>query len=62
MDGWGEMDAWCTKRAAELSGKASEHIVAGRSLEEPHYRTILGEHRAYLAMRSFIHGARQQAA
>jgi hypothetical protein len=55
------MDDWCVKRAAALSKRAGEHIMAGRSLEAPGYRMILGESRAYMAMRSFIHGSIRQA-
>lgn len=52
------LDDWCKDRAARLTEKAGAHILAGRSLDAPRYRMMLGEHRAYMAMRSFIHGAR----
>lgn len=54
-----EMDAWCVKRIAALSEQMGPHIMAGGSLTDPQYRFQLGEHRAYMAMRSFIHGSRE---
>lgn len=56
-DQWREMDEWCRKRAAVLTERSNQHIRSGRSLDDPDYRLLLGEHRAYLAMRSFIHGS-----
>lgn len=52
------LDAWCKARAARLTEKAGAHILAGKGTNAPAYRTLLGEHRAYMAMRSFIHGSR----
>ena len=60
-DQWTEMDEWCAARIERLTAKAGEHVMAGRSLEQPRYRMMLGEHRAYSAMRSFISGARKAA-
>lgn len=51
-----EMDDWCIKRCAKLREKMDPHIMAGGSLDDPQYRCQLGEHRAYMAMRSYIHG------
>lgn len=56
-----EMDAWCEKRVEALSRRAGRHVMRAGSLQAPRYRTILGEHRAYSAMRSFIHGCRLNA-
>lgn len=52
-----EVDAWCVRRADRISEQANKHILSGKSLNDPGYRMILGEHRAYMAMRSFIHGS-----
>ena len=56
-DAFAALDEWCMKRAARVSEQAQQHIRKGKSLTAPDYRTLLGEHRAYLAMRSFIHGS-----
>ena len=52
------MDEWCKARSARLSEKAAKHVMSGRRIDDPEYRVMLGGHRAYLAMRSFIHGCR----
>lgn len=57
MDAIREMDAWCKRRATALCYKAEKHILAGGSLEDPGYRMMVGEHRGYIAMRSYIHGS-----
>lgn len=54
------LDVWCKRRASLLSGEMHKHIMAGRSLEDPRYRTLLGRHQAYMAMRSYIHGSLKQ--
>lgn len=51
-----EIDEWCKRRAAGLVEKSNQHVLAGRSLTEPDYRLMLGEHKGYMAVRSFIHG------
>ena len=53
------LDAWCKERAARLRDASTEHIMSGGKLDDPRYRAQFGEHRAYMAMRSFIHGHRQ---
>jgi hypothetical protein len=53
-----QIDAWCKSRADNVSAQAEVHLKKGLPLNAPNYRTMLGEHRAYLAMRSFIHGMR----
>lgn len=57
-DGFAALDDWCKARLDRLTEQASQHIMRGKSLNAPNYRTLLGEHRAYMAMRSFIHGSR----
>lgn len=57
MGEWAAMDEWCRARSEHLTQRAGEHIEAGKSPYDPDYRVLLGEHRAYMAMRSFIHGA-----
>ena len=56
-DGLTAMDEWCKARAARISESVCDHLKRGGSLDDPNYRAWLGEHRAYLAMRSFIHGS-----
>ena len=51
------MDAWCVKRMKKLSEQMEPYIMGGGKLDDPQYRFQLGEHRGYMAMRSFIHGA-----
>ena len=53
------LDDWCKKRARRLTERASQHILRGHDpkLIDPEYRAWLGEHRAYTAMRSYIHGS-----
>ncbi len=60
-EAWDEMDNWCAERAAKISAKAGQHVMDGGKLTAPKYRTMLGKHQAYMAMRSFIHGARKAA-
>jgi len=57
-DAVAEMDEWCKRRLAKLLARSNDHIRLGRDLNDPDYRLLLGEHRAYMAMRSFIHGQR----
>lgn len=52
------IDAWCQKRINRLTADCAAHLVSSGDLNDPDYRAKLGEHRAYMAMRSFIHGAR----
>ena len=55
--GWfAELDDWCKSRADRVSAEAAAHLNRGLPLNAPDYRTMLGEHRAYLAVRSYIHG------
>lgn len=53
------MDEWCKARSDRLTKRSSLHIMSGRSINDPAYRAMLGEQRAYMAMRSFIHGTRR---
>ena len=55
-----EMDAWCRKRIAQMTPEQERHVMSGGSLDDPRYRTLLGRHQAYMAMRSYIHGSRRQ--
>jgi hypothetical protein len=57
-----QIDDWARRRQAALVERSNEHIRRGRDLNDPDYRVILGEHRAYMALRSFIHGARLASA
>lgn len=52
------IDDWARRRQAALVERSNEHIRLGRGLNDPDYRVLLGEHRAYMALRSFIHGSR----
>lgn len=52
------LDDWCERRAGRLGAISAQHLLGGGSVDDPHYRALVGEHRAYLAMRSFIHGSR----
>lgn len=55
------MDEWCVKKLEQLSPVLHKHVLAGRDLNSPHYRRMLGEADAYMKMRSFIHGCRAPA-
>lgn len=52
------LDQWCSRRLNVLNERSASHIRAGRSVTAPDYRFLLGEHRAYMAVRSYIHGSR----
>ena len=54
-----ELDAWCAARGAKVTAKAGKHVMDGGSLNAPNYRTALGKHQAYAAVRSYISGARR---
>lgn len=54
------IEAWCIKRCAKLREQMDPYIMAGGNLDDPQYRFQLGEHRGYMAMRSFIHGTRNR--
>ena len=51
-----DIDDWCVKRQAALRKQMDPYIMGGGNLDDPQYRVQLGEHRAYMAMRSYIHG------
>lgn len=55
-------DGWCAKKLGQISPILHKHVLAGRDLNSPHYRRLLGEADAYMKMRSFIHGCRAYAA
>jgi hypothetical protein len=52
---------WCGKRATALNEKCGRHVMAGHSTNLPWFRKFGGEHQAYMAVRSFIHGALKNA-
>jgi hypothetical protein len=51
-----EIDGWLTRRADRLSNQANRHLRKNGDVYDPDYRAALGEHRGYLAVRSYIHG------
>ena len=51
-------DGWCAKKLGQISPILHKHVWAGKDLNSPHYRRLLGEADAYMKMRSFIHGCR----
>lgn len=51
-----ELDAWLKKQCSRLKARMHPHILKGRSLDDPAYRTDLGQHQAFMRMRSYIHG------
>ena len=57
-DAWQVMDDWCLERARRLRERANPHVEKGGSLDDPEFRRLFGQHQAFLAMRSFIHGTR----
>ena len=58
-DAWQEMDDWCAKRYAKVADLVNSHVLNGGALDGPDLLLNFGELRGLLAMRSFIHGARQ---
>lgn len=59
-DPWAAMDEWCQRQCEKLGLPMTEHIMDGGSLNLPNYRQQLGQHQAFMRMRSFIHGARER--
>ena len=51
------LDEWCVKRCAAISEQTTPHITDGGNLDDPQYRHWLGQHTAYMAMRSYLHGS-----
>jgi hypothetical protein len=49
-----EIDKWCRRKCAGLSEVMEPFICSGGSLSDPQYRQQLGEHQAYMRVRSFI--------
>jgi hypothetical protein len=52
-----ELDRWCVRQNDELSQAMNPYIMAGGSIDDPQYRQQLGQHQAFMRMRSYIHGA-----
>ena len=46
--------AWCANRCDHLNGRMASYIMGGGNLDDPDYRMMLGEHRAYMKVRSHI--------
>lgn len=58
MTPWQIMDEWCVKQGEKLRSLTDPHVLAGRDLNDPEFRRLLGQSQALGRMRSFIHGAR----
>ena len=54
-----ELDGWIEARVAKVTAKAGKHVMDGGNLNAPKYRTALGKHQAYSAVRSFISGCKK---
>lgn len=58
-DPWKEMDDWCVAKSKALSVKMTTHLKATKfNTSDPDYRVMLGQHKAFSRMRSYIHGAK----
>ena len=55
-----ELDEWIVGRLEKVSYKACKHVIGGGNLNAPNYRTALGKHQAYMAVRSYIRGMKKQ--
>ncbi len=53
---WEAMDEWCRSKLASLSLQSAPYVPD--RLEHPEFRRLLGQHQAFMRMRSFIHGAK----
>lgn len=53
-------DDWCKRQIAKLSAIMNPYVMQGLDLDAPDYRHLLGQHHAFMRMRSFIHGSRKQ--
>lgn len=51
--------AWLVARIEGMGEIMNGYIMAGSSLDGPQYRLHLGQHIAYMAMRSFISGCKR---
>lgn len=56
-----EIDDWCRKQIAALASVAERAVRTQADLTSPGYRRLLGQHQAYMRVRSFISGARKAA-
>lgn len=54
------VEEWCAKQCAKLSDEASAHIMSGGDMNDPTYRSMLGQSQAFMRVRSFIHGAKDE--
>lgn len=61
MSDLAQLDKWLRKQCDALTLPMGWHIMAGRSLEDPQYRLQLGQHQAYMRVRSYLSGARKAA-
>ena len=51
------MDEWIVNRQAKLRKGMDTYLLSGGDLNGPAYRQQLGQHQAFMAMRSYIHGS-----
>lgn len=51
------LDGWCKRRCDKIMHQTESHILSGGSLDDPEHLRLVGESRAYHAMRSYLHGA-----
>lgn len=51
------IDRWCVKQMGKLSDEMHPFLLAGGDLRDPEYRHQLGQHAAFMRMRSYLHGA-----
>lgn len=56
-DPWQEMRDWCIAQQQALKEPMIAAAMRG-SVNDPDYRTLLGQSQAFARMRSYIHGAR----
>lgn len=54
-----DIDAWLKARCEHLSRAMNEHLAGQLSLDDPKYRVMLGQHQAYMTVRSYISGCRR---
>lgn len=53
-----EADQWCVQRLLNLQLQSAPYVEI-MALEHPEYRRLLGQHQAFMQMRSYISGSRK---
>lgn len=54
-------DAWCMERLRRLQSRCEPYLEQ-MVLEDPEYRRLLGQHQAFMEMRSYLSGVRKDLA